>query len=103
MTAPWVGRRMPRVEDERLLRGLGRYVDDLTTADAVHATVVRSPVAHGVLTDFRVAEVPAGSRVLGPDELAAFNDDVDQLHEDAERLAARIARVQQATEPGAPR
>ncbi|MCB0998024.1 MAG: xanthine dehydrogenase family protein [Acidimicrobiales bacterium] len=72
MTAPWVGRRMPRVEDERLLRGLGRYVDDLTTADAVHATVVRSPVAHGVLTDFRVAEVPAGSRVLGPDELAAM-------------------------------
>lgn len=41
--------------------------------------------------------------VVGPDELAAFNDDVDQLHEDAERLAARIARVQQATEPGAPR
>lgn len=41
--------------------------------------------------------------VVGRDELAAFNDDVDQLHEDAERLAARIARVQQATEPGAPR
>ena len=37
---------MPRVEDLRLVRGAGRYTDDLAPADAAWAVLVRSPHAH---------------------------------------------------------
>ena len=37
---------MHRFEDERLLRGTGRYVEDLDTAECLHAVFVRSPHAH---------------------------------------------------------
>ena len=47
MTA--VGARLPRKEDPRLLRGLGRFGDDLSAAGQAWARVVRSPVAHGRL------------------------------------------------------
>jgi carbon-monoxide dehydrogenase large subunit len=40
-----VGARVPRVEDARLLRGRGRYVDDLQPIGARHAAFVRSPFA----------------------------------------------------------
>jgi aerobic carbon-monoxide dehydrogenase large subunit len=44
-----VGTRLPRKEDPRLLRGLGRFADDLSTDGQLWARVVRSPVAHGRL------------------------------------------------------
>ncbi|WP_406644900.1 xanthine dehydrogenase family protein molybdopterin-binding subunit [Aliisedimentitalea scapharcae] len=39
-----------RVEDTRFLTGQGRYVDDVAPAKALYAHVLRSPVAHGVIT-----------------------------------------------------
>jgi 2-furoyl-CoA dehydrogenase large subunit len=79
----WVGRPLPRLEDEALLRGRGRFIDDLDpVANARDAAVLRSPFAHarivrldaspalelpgvvGVLTGADVAELsrpfPAG-------------------------------------------
>jgi CO/xanthine dehydrogenase Mo-binding subunit len=44
-----VGARMPRKEDPRLLRGLGRFGDDICASGQCWARVVRSPVAHGRL------------------------------------------------------
>jgi aerobic carbon-monoxide dehydrogenase large subunit len=44
-----IGARLPRKEDPRLLRGLGRFADDVTAAGQLWARVVRSPVAHGRL------------------------------------------------------
>ncbi|AMN39472.1 xanthine dehydrogenase family protein molybdopterin-binding subunit [Rhodoplanes sp. Z2-YC6860] len=44
-----IGRRMVRVEDGPLLRGQGRFVDDLPMPDALHVAFLRSPVAHGRL------------------------------------------------------
>ncbi len=41
----WIGRAMPRREDERILRGDGRYVDDLERPGMLHAAFVRSPFA----------------------------------------------------------
>jgi aerobic carbon-monoxide dehydrogenase large subunit len=60
MTA--VGARLPRKEDPRLLRGLGRFGDDLSAAGQAWARVVRSPVAHGRLgaVDARRAARAAG-------------------------------------------
>ncbi len=40
---------MVRVEDGPLLRGRGRYVDDLDIPGALHVVFLRSPVAHGRL------------------------------------------------------
>ena len=56
MTA--VGARLPRKEDPRLLRGLGRFGDDLSAAGQAWARVVRSPAA--VLNAINDALRPAG-------------------------------------------
>jgi len=40
------GRRWPRLEDEALLRGKARFVDDVDRAGLLHASFVRSPLAH---------------------------------------------------------
>ena len=45
MTTRWFGARVQRLEDERLLRGQGRYTDDLD-GGALHGCFVRSPYAH---------------------------------------------------------
>src|SRR5215468_2531424 len=44
-----VGQPVSRKEDPILLRGEGRYTDDINLADQAHAVMVRSPVAHGRL------------------------------------------------------
>ena len=41
-----IGQSMPRVEDADLLRGRGRYSDDVAIDDCAHAFVLRSPHAH---------------------------------------------------------
>ena len=72
---PWVGRSLRRREDERLLRGRGRYVADVDLPGQLHAVFVRSPFAHaaiggidasaalalpGVVAVLTAADVPAG-------------------------------------------
>jgi carbon-monoxide dehydrogenase large subunit len=44
-----VGQPVTRAEDPRLLRGEGRYTDDVNRPGQVWCAMVRSPVAHGVL------------------------------------------------------
>jgi 2-furoyl-CoA dehydrogenase large subunit len=47
----WVGRSLTRVEDDALLRGEGRFMDDLEPVPhAWHAAIVRSQVAHARVT-----------------------------------------------------
>ena len=48
-----IGRSMKRVEDPRLLRGEGRFVDDITTP--LHVAFVRSPLASGHLRSIDAA------------------------------------------------
>lgn len=45
----YIGRSILRVEDERLLRGNGCFVDDMHLPDCLHAVIVRSQIAHGKL------------------------------------------------------
>jgi carbon-monoxide dehydrogenase large subunit len=42
----YVGQRITRVEDPRLLSGRGRFTADAAPANALHAVFVRSPFAH---------------------------------------------------------
>ncbi len=46
---PFVGRPVQRVEDLRLLRGRGRYADDVALPGMLHAAMLRSSVAHARL------------------------------------------------------
>lgn len=76
-TASLIGARVPRVQDERLLRGNGRYVDDLDESGVLHAAIIRSPIASGTLTQFDADEALAldgVALVLGPEEIAALVD-----------------------------
>jgi aerobic carbon-monoxide dehydrogenase large subunit len=47
--ARFIGVAVPRVEDERFLRGRGRYVDDIELPDQLHAAFVRSVHANARL------------------------------------------------------
>ena len=42
-----VGQPVPRKEDPKLLRGEGRYSDDINLPGQAYAVIVRSRVAHG--------------------------------------------------------
>ena len=44
-----VGQPVERLEDLRFLTGRGQYVDDRSVDGMLHATLVRSPVAHGTI------------------------------------------------------
>ncbi len=73
------GRAQARVEDDALLRGRGRYVDDLRLPGMLHVAFVRSSIAHarlrrvdvsraatapGVVAAFTAADLPSTARVL---------------------------------------
>ena len=45
-----VGQSVLRKEDDALIRGKGRYTDDLAPAASLHALVLRSPHAHATFT-----------------------------------------------------
>jgi carbon-monoxide dehydrogenase large subunit len=62
-----IGQSVLRREDPRLLRGQGRFFDDLKLADQLHAAIVRSPHAHAEIRgiDTRAAlQMPGVHAVL---------------------------------------
>lgn len=58
----YIGQPIPRVEDERLLRGQGRYADDVMLPGALEVAFLRSPHAHARVesVDASAARVLAG-------------------------------------------
>jgi carbon-monoxide dehydrogenase large subunit len=58
-----IGARLPRKEDERLMRGRGLFVGDIRTPGLTDVAFVRSPLAHARIVSI---DVPAGfeARVL---------------------------------------
>jgi|TARA_B100000315_G_scaffold250514_1_gene283463 carbon-monoxide dehydrogenase large subunit len=64
-----VGQRVPKVNDHGPLHGTGRYVDDIEHPNMLHAAIVRSPVAHGLLTSFDTRPLEEGTSVFGPERL----------------------------------
>jgi len=49
-----IGARLPRTEDPRLLRGRGRFGDDISVRGQLWTRVVRSPAAHGDIKNLSV-------------------------------------------------
>ena len=69
-----IGQSVPREEDPRLLRGHGRYVDDVKGANEARAFALRSPHAHARIAaiDVRGAkQMPGVLAVLTGDDLRA--------------------------------
>ena len=59
-----VGQAVPRTEDPRLLKGVGRYVDDIRLANMAHGYILRSPVAHALIKSINTSAAEAASGVL---------------------------------------
>lgn len=73
--SPWVGARVPRVEDRALLMGQGRYTDDIDVPGTLHAAFVRSPVASGRLLHVDSAaavQLPGVYRVITASDLRDY-------------------------------
>ena len=51
----WIGRSIPRLEDEVLITGRARFVADLDARDPLHTVLVRSPLPHARIDDLDVA------------------------------------------------
>jgi aerobic carbon-monoxide dehydrogenase large subunit len=71
------GKRVRRVEDPRLLKGLGRYVEDVQPADVLHLALVRSPypAARIVSIDVQAARDLAGVvAVVTAEDLSGVGD-----------------------------
>jgi aerobic carbon-monoxide dehydrogenase large subunit len=60
-----IGQPVPRQEDPKLLRGVGRYTDDIRKNGEAHAVMVRSRIAHGIIRGIDAAEARALPGVLG--------------------------------------
>jgi aerobic carbon-monoxide dehydrogenase large subunit len=59
-----IGQSVPRNEDPVLVRGEGRYTDDVGVPGQVHAAFVRSPYAHGVIRGIDTSAALAMEGVL---------------------------------------
>lgn len=61
---PLIGSALPRLEDERILRGFGKYVDDIKMSREVRAYFLRSNIAHGLIKNIDVSQAYAAPGVL---------------------------------------
>jgi len=60
-----IGQPVPRQEDPTLLRGQGRYSDDINLDKQAHAVMVRSQVAHGIIKGIDIETAKKMPGVLG--------------------------------------
>lgn len=59
-----IGESIPRVEDKRLLKGLGRYTDDFSLPGTAYGVVLRSPVGHAKIASLDADDARAMDGVL---------------------------------------
>ncbi len=70
-----VGTPVQRVEDQRILRGRGRYTDDMALPGMVHAAFVRSPHPHA-----RITRIDTSAARALPGIVAVFTaEDVERV------------------------
>ena len=72
-----IGQPVRRTEDPTLVRGEGRYTDDIGLPGQTHAVMVRSSVAHGIIRsiDIEAAKaMPGVKAVLTAADLAAYGE-----------------------------
>ena len=80
-----VGTPAERIEDLRLLRGQGQYLDDLHRERMLHAAILRSPVPHG-----RILRVDGSAAMMYPGVRAVYT---------AADLGPSVPRIPMRLEP----
>src|SRR5215468_6911713 len=92
--ARMIGARIPRNEDPRLLRGLGRFLDDINPAGIVRAAGLRSPHARA-----RIISVdPTRARKLAGVHLVLTAADLGPLNQPAPLLIPHPSLTQPRTQ-----
>ncbi len=74
MTPPVFGASVRRVEDPRLIRGAGRYVDDVHPAGCLHAVFARSHLAHATIARLSLEAARNAPGVVAAWSAADFED-----------------------------
>ncbi len=59
-----IGQPVPRTEDPRFLKGVGRYVGDMLPANLAHGVVLRSPHAHAKIKSIDTTQAKRAPGVL---------------------------------------
>src|SRR5580765_2576888 len=67
MTEKYVGKRIKRTEDPRLIKGLAHYVDDIRLPDTLHVAFVRSMYAHA-----RINSIDTAAAANSPGVVAVY-------------------------------
>jgi carbon-monoxide dehydrogenase large subunit len=91
----YIGQPLPRLEDERLLTGRGRYTNDLAPPDACFAYVLRSPHAHA-----RMVSIRSEAARARPGVLAVLT--ADDYARDGHKGIFHMANTADAVEPEKP-
>ena len=120
--AGWVGKGLARKEDNRLLRGRGKFVDDIKLHGMLFLKFVRSPYAHAKVTSLDTSAAEAlpgvvctltGAEIakqtnpfieIGPDPFARIKDyplAVSKVRYQGEPVAAVVATSPQIADDGA--
>src|SRR3989337_2194921 len=67
MATPYIGKRVMRNEDPRLLTGQALFVDDVHLPDMLHVAFLRSPYAHA-----RIKDIDLTAALRRPGVVAAY-------------------------------
>ena len=92
----WMGRPVQRLEDVTLLGGAGRFVDDIELPGLLHASLVRSPVAHGRL---RGVDAAQARQLPGVHAVLAYRDLRPHLMYDRIPLALPVGAIRFHVDP----
>ena len=60
-----IGQAITRREDQRLLTGTGKYVDDVPLKNQTHLVFVRSPHAHARIVSIDTSAAKSAAGVIG--------------------------------------
>ncbi len=99
----WVGKSISRVEDPRLLRGRGGYIDDLVLPHMLHAAIVRSPYAHARITGIDAAaarQLPGVAAVITGADAAELCDPMPDFGPDPARHTWRCLAAEKVRNVG---
>jgi CO/xanthine dehydrogenase Mo-binding subunit len=118
----WVGKSLPRKEEDRLLRGRGKFADDLKMGEMLYLRFVRSSYAHARVMNVNVSSAEALAGVIctltgkeierqtqpfmeiGPDPCAKIRDYPlagEKVCYQGEPIAAVVARSPQIADDAA--
>lgn len=87
MSNRYIGKPMKRLEDGKLVRGQGKYLDDLQQENPLHLVLLRSPYAHA-----RLSSVDVGDALETPGVVAIYTaNDLPELF--APASASRDTRL----------